>query len=484
MEPYAAVTNSIRKGPRGKSTAAFFDLDGTIIATHSVKDIFIERLVTGKVQSEEVLDMASMMVKYLFKSQDFEEGLRSSVSNMQGMDESEFLELAEKVTVERLTPQVFPEVKAIIKAHREKGHTLVVITSASRYQVGPLARDLGIDNVICTELEVRNGKFTGKLSGTPCYGRAKRQAAKQFARDKRVTMMKSYFYTNGSEDLPLMQAVGHPVAIAPDSRLAKAARRRGWPVHEFDSRGWVGVGDLARTIATFGTALPTFVAGLPFRLLGGTERDSTNFSVSSWSSMATIIARLKLIVEGEEHLWSHRPAVFIFNHQSAMDMLITARLLREDIVGVAKTEIQKQPLVGPVLKLAGTVFVDRENVRDPQAALQPAVDALQDGKSIVIAPEGTRSKDGKLAEFKRGAFHLARQAGVPVVPIVIHNALDALPNNSMIVRPAEVKVTILQPVLTDDWTLRSVAPATRRVHAAYLEVLGQEKDEARQKNKQ
>lgn len=471
MEPYQALTSNITNGKGGKTTAAFFDLDGTIIATHSVKDIFLERLSEGKVQKDEVFDLATMAVRYMFKSANFEDGLRSSVRNMAGMDESELSDLADKVKSERLLPQVFPEVRAIIKAHRKKNHTLVVITSASQYQVEPLAADLGIDNIICTRLQVADGKFTGEIDGEPCYGPAKLHAANAFAEENNVKLRKSFFYSNGSEDIPLLDAVGHPVAIAPDDKLKKAAHRRGWPVHDFESRGWVGVGDIVRTVATFGTALPTFAAALPFRLFGGTARDSTNLSLAAWSSMAAIIARLKLIIEGEEYLWAHRPAVVMFNHQSAMDMLIVAKLMREDIVGIAKKEILKQPLIGPVLKLAGTVFIDRENVRDPKEALRPAVDALAEGKSVVIAPEGTRSKDGKLGKFKTGGFHLAVQAGVPIVPIVIHNALDALPNKSMVIRPAEVKVTVLEPVMTDGWTKRSIAPQARKLHKQYLEVL-------------
>ena len=365
VEPYDSITEAIRSGQGGKTTAAFFDLDGTIIASHSVTDIFLERLTAGEVKKTEVFDMATLAVRYLLKTANFEDGIRSSVQNMTGMDEREFRELAEKVKSDRLLPQVFPEVRAILKAHRKKNHTLVVVTSATQYQVEPLAAELGIDNILCTRLEVRQGKFTGGLVGPPCYGPEKLRAARQFAKDHRIQLKKSYFYSNGSEDIPLLNAVGHAVAIAPDDKLKKTARRRGWPVHEFNSRGLVGAGDIARTLATFGTALPTFAAALPLRLLGGTAKDSTNLSLSAWSGMAAIIARLKLIVDGEVNLWSRRPAVFVFNHQSAMDMLICAKLLREDVVGIAKKEIRKQPLVGPVLAMAGTVFIDRENIKDP-----------------------------------------------------------------------------------------------------------------------
>ena len=474
MEAYERFTQDISGSPRGKSTGAFFDFDGTIIASHSIKDMFIERLKNGEVTGQEIYDLGAMIPRYLMHSDGFEETLSTSIRNLAGMPERHLVELGDKVARERLAAEVFPEVRAMIRAHQKQGHTVAIVSSATRYQIEPLANQLGIDNVICTELEVENGKFTGELSGRPCYAERKVDAVESFAKKHRVKVDKSYFYSNGAEDVALLETVGHPVAINPDSKLADIARKNGWRDVRLDSRGFVGVGDVARTLLTFGSVLPLLAASLPFRAIGVSQRDATNLSLNAWTSIAPALARLKLIVNGEDHLWSHRPAVFIFNHQSAIDMLITAKLLREDAVGVAKKEVKRQPLIGPALSYTGAVFIDRENVSNPRDALQPAVDALQSGKSVVIAPEGTRSRDGKLGKFKRGAFHLARQAGVPIVPIVIHNAQDALPGTSMVVRPAEVKVTVLEPIPTEDWKLRDVSPESRRIRGLYLTALDED----------
>jgi putative phosphoserine phosphatase/1-acylglycerol-3-phosphate O-acyltransferase len=94
---------------------------------------------------------------------------------------------------------------------------------------------------------------------------------------------------------------------------------------------------------------------------------------------------------------------------------------------------------------------------------------------VVIAPEGTRSRDGKLGSFKLGAFHMARQAGVPIVPIIIHNAQDALPYKGIVVHPAEVKVTVLPPQPTGKWRLADVESQAGRIREMYLDALGQRK---------
>jgi putative phosphoserine phosphatase/1-acylglycerol-3-phosphate O-acyltransferase len=460
---------------RGKTTGAFFDFDGTIIATHSVRDMFLERLKNGEITSQELFDLGDMVTRYLLNVSGFEEALVAAVGNLKRMPERELIELGEKVTREHLAAEIFPEVRAMITAHERQGHTVVIVSSATRYQIEPIAKILGVEHILCTELELQDGRLTGRVSGEPCFGENKLLAARDFARKQHIKLDRSYFYANGIEDLPLLEAVGHPVTINPDGKLAEVVRENGWRAVHLESRGTVGVGDIVRSLLVYGTALPLLAAGLPIRALGASEREATNISLSAWTSVASAIARLKLLIEGEEHLWSHRPAVFIFNHQSAVDVLITARMLREDVIGVAKKEIKHQLPMGIAFTYTGTVFIDREHVGDPRLALKPAVDALRSGRSVVIAPEGTRSRDGRLGPFKLGGFHMARQAGVPIVPIIIHNAQDALPYKGIVVRPAEVKVTVLPPQPTGKWSLADVESQAKRIREMYLDALGQRK---------
>ena len=192
MEPYQAYTQHIRQGPGDEEAVAFFDLDGTIIASHSIKDFFSERLFSGQVTVSEAIDLVSMAGRYALKVGSFEDAMASSVRNMRDLKEEDFAALGEKVFRERLTPVIFPEMKAIIRAHRAKGHSLAVITSATRFQAEPLASSLGIDHVLCSELAVSKGRFTGELDGEACYGRAKLTAARQFADERGLQLGQSY----------------------------------------------------------------------------------------------------------------------------------------------------------------------------------------------------------------------------------------------------------------------------------------------------
>ena len=167
-----------------------------------------------------------------------------------------------------------------------------------------------------------------------------------------------------------------------------------------------------------------------------------------------------------------RPAVFIFNHQSGADLLIGAKLLRKDATAIAKQEL-KFSLAGPLLMAGGVVFLDRANRKKAIEALEPAVEALRGGTSVAIAPEGTRSKDYRLGKFKKGAFHMAMQAGVPIVPMVIKNAHDAMPKGSFIIRPTTVEVVVLPPIPTTEWTVETLDDRIAEVRRLFLRELGQ-----------
>jgi putative phosphoserine phosphatase/1-acylglycerol-3-phosphate O-acyltransferase len=177
-------------------------------------------------------------------------------------------------------------------------------------------------------------------------------------------------------------------------------------------------------------------------------------------------------VKGEEHLWSQRPAVFVFNHQSGVDALLVAKLLRKDFAGIAKQEIRSVPVLGQAFEFAGTVFIDRGDTQKAIDAMAPAVEALKQGRSIAIAPEGTRSRTPRLGPFKKGAFHLALQAGVPIVPIVFKNTLDVLPRGAIVMRPANVEAIVLPPIDTSAWTRDTLDAEIEAVRKQFLEVLG------------
>ena len=131
-------------------------------------------------------------------------------------------------------------------------------------------------------------------------------------------------------------------------------------------------------------------------LVNTSQREAINVAGSLWSDLATSLSGVDLRVEGEEHLWSHRPAVFIFNHQSGLHAILMLKLIRRDLTGVGKKEIKSNPVFGPLFSAAGAVFIDRSDTKGAIAALEPAVTALREGRSLLIAPEGTRSRTPRL----------------------------------------------------------------------------------------
>jgi putative phosphoserine phosphatase/1-acylglycerol-3-phosphate O-acyltransferase len=152
------------------------------------------------------------------------------------------------------------------------------------------------------------------------------------------------------------------------------------------------------------------------------------------------------------------------------------KLVRRDMTAVGKIELKKNLVLGPLFTAAGVVFIDRADAKAAIEAMAPAVQALRQGRSLVIAPEGTRSPTARLGRFKKGAFHMAMQAGVPIVPVVLRNVLDSFPKDATIVRPATIEVVVLPPISTDDWTVESLDDRIAEIRHRYLEILRQDQD--------
>jgi putative phosphoserine phosphatase/1-acylglycerol-3-phosphate O-acyltransferase len=465
---------AIGRAERGPHVAALFDFDGTIVAGYSVFAFLREKMLGGEMSALELGSTVAAVTQYATGRIDFQDLVATGARFAAGLSEERYGRLGEQLFEKHLARRIYPEIRELIRAHGSRGHTIVIVSSATMYQIGPAARELGVDHILCTRFEVRKGVFTGAVESPVCFGPGKRAAAEALAARRGIDLAKTYFYSDGHEDLPLLERVGKPRPVNPQPALQSLAQVRGWPVLRFASRSAPGVLDYARGLSPFPTLAGAIVAGLPILALTRSTRETANFVVGAFGDFATAIAGVQLEVRGERNLWLGRPCVFVFNHQSNADVFIVAKLLRRDIAGIAKRELRGVPILGRIMELGGLVFVDRGRGADAVRAMQPLVDALRrDGKSVCIAPEGTRSLTGALGPFKKGAFHLAIQAHVPIVPIVIHNSRDVQPKHELAMRSARVRVDVLPPIDTSRWRAATIDRHVAQVRRHYLDCLAQ-----------
>ena len=478
MTEYQSHLQDVLDAPEGPHIGALFDFDGTIIAGYSATSMLWEKIRRGEMTAEQLVETINVMAQYSTGNMGFSGLMTGAAKFMKGVTEESYFEFGEELYEKYIARKVYPEARALIEAHRAKGHTIAIISSATIYQIEPTARDLDIEHVLCSQYEVENGEFTGDIIRPLCFGEGKVIAAENLAADFGLDLDNSYFYSDSYDDIELLERVGKPRPLNPNGKLREAAQKNDWPLEKYDSRGQGKPVDYVRTIYATGSLIGSAIASLPIWALTGSQREAMNFSTGLFGDLATALTGCELEVTGEENLWTSRPCIFVFNHQSKADVMILAKLIRKDMGGVAKKEVRDTPVIGKLMELAGTVFVDRANAGSAIKAMAPLIDAVKiDGKSIVIAPEGTRTLSPKLGPFKKGAFHMAIQAGVPMVPIVIHNAGDVAPKNEFLMRPAKVRVDILPAVDTSKWSTRTMTKHVAEVRGMFLEALGQAKEE-------
>ena len=468
--PRAGSIEEIEQGPSGKSIAAVFDYDGTLIAGYSALDVAQMRIMRRQVSARELMGLASLAARGVLGMAGFKDLIAFTAENWKGRNERELMLEGEKLFKAKIADRVFPEMKRRIAAHRKKGHTIILASSATAYQVEPAARFLKIENVLCTRFETKDGRMTGKPTGAPMWGEGKANAVKAFAKQHRIDLAKSYAYADGNEEIPLMMTVGNPRPTNPFPGLEATARGRGWPVLRFNSRGRPSFELIGRTAAALAAAGPIATLATAAGVLNNDLRTALNVLSPAWADVIHAFAGVKLNVTGEENLWSARPAVFIFNHTNNFDAFIMSKLLRVNYTGVAKKELENHPVMGPVGRLMKVAFIDRGDAKKAIETMKSVVDLAKEGISIVIAPEGTRSQTG-LLPFKKGAFHMALQANLPIVPVVLRNAEDIGARDAIFMRPGTVDVMVLPPISTADWSRDDLNERIEAVRDLYVATL-------------
>jgi HAD superfamily hydrolase (TIGR01490 family) len=211
------------------AVAAFFDVDGTLIARNSAPLYMRHLRRTGRARRRDIARTLYFLARYKLGLLDIERAVAVSLSWIQGRDEDAVRDDCAAWYASTIRPYVYPAMAATVEAHRRAGHVLAIMTSATRYLAGPLAADLGIPHLLVTQLVVRDGRFTGEAVRPVCYGEGKAFWAERFADAEGVDLRRSYFYTDSITDVPLLERVGEPRVVNPDPRLRRVASRRGWP---------------------------------------------------------------------------------------------------------------------------------------------------------------------------------------------------------------------------------------------------------------
>jgi len=189
-----------------------------------------------------------------------------------------------------------------------------------------------------------------------------------------------------------------------------------------------------------------------------------------WSLWCLRVARIRLVVSGLERVPSRGPVIYMGNHQGNFDIHALTLAIPRLFSWVAKEELFRLPLFGSAMRRAGYIPLDRSDGRKALKSMKLAAQRIASGASVVIFPEGTRTKDGSLLPFKRGAFLLAAKAGVPIVPFTINGSRQINPRNRIELNPGTISVSFAAPIQTAGVPEAELMARVREAIAARLEV--------------
>jgi putative phosphoserine phosphatase/1-acylglycerol-3-phosphate O-acyltransferase len=429
------------------TSAAIFDLDRTLIARSSGQ-VYQRHLGHDGSAAKGVTDVFYRFFDLVGESALVMQFARFAPRAVAGRSTSSVLHAAE-AAADEIFEAVPGFAKRLIAQHRDEGRLVAMATTTPTALAGPLAARLGFDSIIATEWESKDGFYTGKVAGEMVWAKGKLNAVRRWAKVSGVDLTESYAYSDSIFDTPLLSAVGHPVAVNPDPRLAAYATARRWPIRFLDvPEGVMKVAgreaqDLMRPFLQ-----PDLVPNARFDL-----RDLG-----------------KIPLDG--------PAIIVANHRSYFDaatMVLTLARSGRSARFLGKKELFDIPVVGQALRIVGGIEVDRGSGSDEP--LDVAIDALHSGEAIVLFPQGTIPRGEAFFEpvlqGRWGAARLAEATRAPVIPIGIWGSDVVWPRSAKTPKlglfdPAPVSVSVGDPV---DLKYRSLDADTTRIMSAIADLL-------------
>src|SRR5215467_6315237 len=265
---------AVEAGPTGPRIGAFFDFDGTLIDGYSLSAFARHHLRSLQVTPADLGRMLLTGIRGVTSEADFEQFTVLSMRTWAGRSEDELAELGERLFVQGISGSLYPEAWRLVEAHQRAGHTIVLASSATRFQVEPTARALGVSHILVSPVEIVNGICTGRPGGPLLWRAGKVAAVRAFTEEQGIDLPQSYAYSNGDEDVPFLRAAGRSRAINPGRHLAEAARHYGWSVARFRSRRRLGAGDIAHTVAGVAGMLGGFATGMALGAATGSRREA------------------------------------------------------------------------------------------------------------------------------------------------------------------------------------------------------------------
>lgn len=209
--------------------AAFFDMDRTLLRVDTAMSWTRFLYRRGEISPATLAKAIYWSTLYKVALLDMETVFTRLVEELRGDSEAEMIAKCDVWYRAHVEPEIAPAARVAVEHHRRAGHVVVLATGSTQYAARPVARGVGIEHVLSSELEVAGGAFTGRPAAL-CFGHHKVALAERWASDHGIDLGASYFYSDSYNDRPMLERVGTAIAVNPDARLRRLARQRGWAV--------------------------------------------------------------------------------------------------------------------------------------------------------------------------------------------------------------------------------------------------------------